>query len=299
MGLLDDLSMGLGLKERDDDYYERTARTLGRTQGADREAQYRRSNVFQNKPQRGGLFSFMGGGSDGGSSSGGQSRGVLPTLFGYRDTADMFDRGGPYASGGRFRGAGTYSMLGNIGHALSGGDFDDFQFASEVDAMIEEMQGPGSAKYLREKEPEMYKKLGQNIVKQNRFGGFAPIQAQAVIKSTNGAIPEATRNAISSLRPKLRPETNPYGVGGGFEQTAPPAMTNPYGVGGGFEQTAPPASQPPAIPAPTTQSIPTTSGAPSMGMTLEEYIMSQGVPVNEMTKEQYLPSYLQGYGISY
>jgi len=220
MGLLDDLSMGLGLKERDDDYYERTA--------------------------RGGLFSFMGGGSDSGSSSGGQSRGFLPTLFGYRDTADMFDRGGPYASGGRFRGAGTYSMLGNIGHALSGGDFDDFQFSPEVDEMIEEMQGPGSAKYLREKEPEMYKKLGQNIVKQNRFGGFAPIQAKAVIKSTNGAVPEATRNAISSLRPKLRPETNPYGVGGGFEQTAPPAMTNPYGVGGGFEQTAPPAPQPPA-----------------------------------------------------
>lgn len=258
MGLLDDLSMGLGLKERDDDYYERTARTLGRTQGADREAQYRSSNVFQNKPQRGGLFSFMGGGSDSGSSSGGQSRGFLPTLFGYRDTADMFDRGGPYASGGRFRGAGTYSMLGNIGHALSGGDFDDFQFSPEVDEMIEEMQGPGSAKYLREKEPEMYKKLGQNIVKQNRFGGFAPIQAKAVIKSTNGAVPEATRNAISSLRPNQP-------VGNGYPDMSMPSIQG---------YTAPPAPQPPATPAPMAQAatgltIPSpapASGVPEMGV---------------------------------
>jgi hypothetical protein len=172
MGILDDLSMGLGLKDRDEDYYERTAKTLGRTQGADREAQYRQSNVFQNQPKRSGLFSFMGGGSGGGSDSGGQSRGFFPTLFGYRDTADMFDRGGPYASGGRYRGAGTYSTLGNIGHALGGGNFNDFQFAPEVDAMIEEMQGAGSAKYLRENEPEMYRMLGQNIIKQNFSGGF-------------------------------------------------------------------------------------------------------------------------------
>ncbi len=42
MGLLDDLSMGLGLKDRDEDYYDRTAKTLG---GA-REAQYRQSSGF-------------------------------------------------------------------------------------------------------------------------------------------------------------------------------------------------------------------------------------------------------------
>ena len=257
MGLLDDLKMGLGLKERDDDYYERTARTLGRTQGADREATYRQSRAYTGKPKRAGLLSFMGGGSGDGSSSRSDrepSRGFLPTLFGYRDMEDMFDRGGPYASGGLYQGAGGYSLLANLAHAASGQEFG-------------------------ERTP------------------YEKVQAQAVIKSTNGAVPEATRNAISSLRPMLRPETNPYGVGGGFDVTAPPAMTNPYAVGGGFEQTAPAA--PSAIPAPTTQSIHTTAGAPSMGMTLEEYIMSQGVPVNEMTKEQYLPSYLQGYGISY
>ena len=46
MGFFDDLAMGVGLKDRDDDYYERTAQTLGReSQGgsAQREAQYRSS----------------------------------------------------------------------------------------------------------------------------------------------------------------------------------------------------------------------------------------------------------------
>lgn len=241
MGILDDLSMGLGLKDRDDDYYERTAQTLGRTQGAGREATYRQSRAFKGKPKRAGLLSGFGGGSDSSPSDREQSRGLLPTLLGYRDMQDMFDRGGRYASGGMYQGAGGYSMLANLAHALSGQEFG-------------------------ERTP--YEKIQEK---------------------------SASRN--SSPRPQLRPETNPYAVGGGFDVTAPPAMTNPYAVGGGFEQTAPAA--PSAMPAPTTQSIQTTAGAPSMGMTLEEYIMSQGVPVNEMTKEQYLPSYLQGYGISY
>ena len=33
-GILNDLAMGFGLKERDQDYYERTARTIGRNQGS-------------------------------------------------------------------------------------------------------------------------------------------------------------------------------------------------------------------------------------------------------------------------
>jgi hypothetical protein len=245
MGILDDLSMGLGLKDRDEDYYERTAQTLGRTQGAGREATYRQSRAFKGKPKRAGLLSGFGGGSDRSPSDREQSRGLLPTLLGYRDMQDMFDRGGRYASGGMYQGAGGYSMLANLAHALSG----------------------------------------------QEFGERKPYEVD--IKNPTGT----STGRGSSPRPQLRPETNPYAVGGGFDVTAPPAMTNPYAVGGGFEQTAPAA--PSAMPAPTTQSIQTTAGAPSMGMTLEEYIMSQGVPVNEMTKEQYLPSYLQGYGISY
>ena len=265
MGLLDDLKMGLGLKERDDDYYERTARTLGRTQGADREATYRQSRAFKGKPKRAGLLSFMGGGSGGGSSSRSDrepSRGFLPTLFGYRDTEDMFDRGGPYASGGMYQGAGGYSLLANLAHAASGKEFG-------------------------ERTP------------------YEKIEAQAVIKSTNGAVPEATRNAISSLRPMLRPDdlnvpgsvSSPSNLTGTADM--PPGLLPMTPMTPTPELSVPSVTPPPAIPAPPVQSIQTTSGAPSMGMTLDEYIMSQGAPVNDMTKEQYLPSYMQGYGISY
>lgn len=143
--------------------------------------------------------------------------------IGYRDTKDMYDRGGPQASGGEFQGGGKLSTLANLGYSLSGQEFG-------------------------ERTP------------------YEKVQAQAVITSTNGAIPDATRNAISSLRPMLRPETNPYGVGGGFEQTAPPAMTNPYGVGGGFEQTAPPAPQPPAPMAQAATGLTIPSPAPAPGI---------------------------------
>ena len=167
MGILDDLAKGFGFKDRDDKYYEDTARTLGRTQGAAREAQYRQSDAFQNKAPRGGLFAFMGGGNNQGGGFGNR----VANVFGYRDMTDMGDGGGRYASGGYYRGSG-YSALANLGAALSGKELGDFSFAPEVDAMIDEMQGAGSAKYLREKEPKMYQMLGQNIIQQNFRGGF-------------------------------------------------------------------------------------------------------------------------------
>jgi hypothetical protein len=102
MGLLDDLSMGLGLKDRDEDYYDRTAKTLGRTQGGAREAQYRQSSGF-GEPGRQGLLS--------GSSMGK-----------YRDMNDMFDGGGPMARGGRYEGGGLISFLANLANAVAGRD---------------------------------------------------------------------------------------------------------------------------------------------------------------------------------
>jgi hypothetical protein len=40
--------------------------------------------------------------------------------IGYRDLTDMFDQGGPQASGGGFRGAGGFSGIGNIANMLTG-----------------------------------------------------------------------------------------------------------------------------------------------------------------------------------
>lgn len=140
MGLLDDISMGLGLKERDKDYYDRTAQTMERTQGRDRAQQYRQSKGF-GQTGRQGLLSFMGGGSD--KSSSGQSQrkstGLIPTLFGYRDFTDMFDRGGKFASGGRYQGAGGYSMLANLAHALSGQEFGErTPYKMEADVSVKQ-----------------------------------------------------------------------------------------------------------------------------------------------------------------
>ena len=157
---------------------------------------------------------------------------------------DMFDRGGRYASGGMYQGAGGYSMMANLAHALSGQEFGERK-PYEVDI-------------------------------KNPTGTQSPLRPQL---RPNNFMTEAQKEQVVMNQP----------VGNGYPDMSMPAIQ-------GYTT---PSSTPSAIPAPTTQSIQTTSGAPSMGMTLEEYIMSQGAPVNEMTKEQYLPSYLQGYGISY
>jgi hypothetical protein len=154
-GLLNDLAMGLGLKDRDASYYNRTAQTLGRTQGAGREAQYRQSNVFQNQPQRAGLLSFMGGGNDQGGNAGGNN--ILPRMFGYRDRADMTDGGGAYASGGLYQGGGAYSALANLGAALSGEDLGQRQ--TYVDQYIDQQKGAGFAEQMKIGYPQYYQQL--------------------------------------------------------------------------------------------------------------------------------------------
>lgn len=98
MGLLDDLQMGFGLKERDDDYYERTAATIGRERGSGAEESYRESNVFQEKPAFGGPLAFFGRGGEGGGITG---------------PRDFFDGGGLGRSGDTFVG-GPISILANL-----------------------------------------------------------------------------------------------------------------------------------------------------------------------------------------
>jgi|14_taG_2_1085336.scaffolds.fasta_scaffold30659_1 hypothetical protein len=224
MGLLDDLSMGLGLKERDDDYYDRTAKTLGRTQGAGREAQYRQSRGFGQTGRRG-LLSGFGGGSDGGSSGQGDAdRPFLAQLLGYRDYEDMFDRGGRHASGGMYRGAGGYSLMANLAHALSGQEFG-------------------------ERTP------------------YEKIKAEASVKSTNGAVPEATRNALSGLRPMLRPDNlNVPGPVMAGHNAPTPTPAQDYG----YDYPAYAQNTPAAPPAPMAQA--------ATGLTIPSAAPAQGVP---------------------
>ena len=91
-GILNDLAMGFGLKERDQDYYERTARTIGRNQGSGQAAgRYYDRMAAQGFPSYGGPLAFIGSGAG---------------------PRDFFDGGGLGRSGDRFVG-GPMSMLAN------------------------------------------------------------------------------------------------------------------------------------------------------------------------------------------
>jgi hypothetical protein len=91
-GILNDLAMGFGLKERDQDYYERTARTIGRNEGSGQAAgRYYDRMAAQGFPSYGGPLAFIGSGAG---------------------PRDFFDGGGLGQSGDRFVG-GPMSMLAN------------------------------------------------------------------------------------------------------------------------------------------------------------------------------------------
>ena len=156
-GLLNDLAMGLGLKERDASYYNRTAQTIGRTQGADAQQRYMRSSGY-GKPQAG-LLSFMGGGNNQSNNTGGNN--ILPRMFGYRDRADMTDGGGRYASGGLYQGAGAYSALANLGAALTGQDLGDRQ--TYADQAIDAEYGQGFSAMLKQTSPQDYMRFLQQV----------------------------------------------------------------------------------------------------------------------------------------
>ena len=122
MGFFGDLAMGLGLKDRDADYYERTAKTLGRTQGADREALYRQSSTFAEQPARGGPVAMLGAGR--GRRQWLSEEGVPEDTgkWGYTDASgervsalrDMLDGGGRGRAGQRFEGG----LLADLANAL-------------------------------------------------------------------------------------------------------------------------------------------------------------------------------------
>lgn len=150
-GLLNDLAMGLGLKDRDASYYNRTAKTIGRTQGADAQQRYMRSSGY-GRPQAG-LLSFMRGDNNQGGGMGNR----VANVFGYRDMTDMGDGGGRYASGGYYQGGGAYSGLANLGAVLSGQDMGERQLY--VDQYIDQEKGAGFAEKMKTAYPEYYQQL--------------------------------------------------------------------------------------------------------------------------------------------
>ena len=165
IGLMNSLLMGLGLRDRTPEYYQRTGYNIGQQRGRAARDLYDQQTM-EMRP-RAGLFSFLRG------DSGGSERGFFPQLLGYRDNADMSDRGGRYASGGQYRGGGSISLLGNLADAISGVDVPAFQYAPEIEAIMDQEQGAGMAEHLRQKEPDQYRRYGESILSRQQFrGGF-------------------------------------------------------------------------------------------------------------------------------
>ena len=113
MGLLDDLAMGLGLKDRDtaddpsvEDYYSRTEETIRKNRGKRAADKYRKQINAAGEPVRSGILAGFNFGE-------------------YRDVNDMFDGGGPMASGGSYQGGGLLSFLGNLRNAITGRDMGE------------------------------------------------------------------------------------------------------------------------------------------------------------------------------
>lgn len=132
--------MGFGLKDRDEDYYDRTAQTIQRNQGTDAAIRYHERAQANNFPKRGGLFGFMGGGGNSGGGNTNTGMDNFARMMGYRDRFDMTDRGGRYASGGAYQGGGILSALANLNHLAQGKEFGVQQKYKPMDAVYKALE---------------------------------------------------------------------------------------------------------------------------------------------------------------
>lgn len=115
MGFFGDLAMGLGLKDRDASYYDRTAKTIGRNDGAAAEARYRQGRAYTEQPTRGGPVAMIGSAIDRrreGQSQGGWGYGEGDSRV--SALRDMLDGGGRGRAGQRFEGG----LLADLANAL-------------------------------------------------------------------------------------------------------------------------------------------------------------------------------------
>jgi len=101
--------------------------------------------------------------------------------IGYRDMADMFDQGGPQASGGGFRGAGGFSGIGNIANMLTGNQSERVGYYDEGGRFYEPPAAPASSGVLgsgqnTQRDPVNDMVAGENLFNYPVMGpeDFAP-----------------------------------------------------------------------------------------------------------------------------
>lgn len=152
---VDDIAMGFGLKDRDANYYNRTARTIRNNQGEDAYNRYLQSYQYQNTVPRAGFTDTLLAGIG------------VPNMLGYKDEGDWYDGGGRYASGPRT----SFGIVGGLLNALTGDAAKERTYYDSVNQMIDKMQGEGAAAYLMKNEPDTYQKMARNAIAALRNSG--------------------------------------------------------------------------------------------------------------------------------
>ena len=94
--------------------------------------------------------------------------------IGYRDLTDMFDQGGPQASGGGFRGAGYISGLGNIANMLAGNESERVGYYDEGGRFYEPLTpapapAPASASILSAGQNTQRDPINDMVAGENSF----------------------------------------------------------------------------------------------------------------------------------
>ena len=213
MGFFDDLAMGVGLKDRDDDYYERTAQTLGReSQGgsAQREAQYRGSMGMNNGAtvgggqldKRGGLLPFM----EGGGTIGAIARGIGGKGGGKTEQASNSQDLGL---------GGLQSFLGTRGPAAQS-ELGNAQMQATLTDNLPGYFDPATREYV------------PWYVDMFNGGGFNSAGGEDAQAEQGGAM--NAQSAIGDMRPQQR--ANPLEPFGGSGPNIPESQLGPFGGSG-------------------------------------------------------------------
>ena len=110
--------------------------------------------------------------------------------IGYRDMADMFDQGGPQASGGGFRGAGGFSGIGNIANMLTGNQSERVGYYDEGGRFYEPPAAPAPSGVLGSGQNTQRDPVNDMVAGENQFSypvmgpeDFAPYPKQPAAPS--------------------------------------------------------------------------------------------------------------------
>ena len=135
----------------------------------------------------------------------GATEGLVPREeIGYRDLTDMFDQGGPQASGGGFRGAGSISGLGNIANMLSGNESERVGYYDEGGRFYEPpapapSPAPASASILSAGQNTQRDPVNDMVAGENQFSypvmgpeDFAPYPKEPAATAPKYAVPSGS-----------------------------------------------------------------------------------------------------------